>query len=800
MDKYTLPSKPQANPNAIVSGQNYRFTILTDRLIRYEWAADGTFEDRASTFAINRDLPLPEFKVIDGASLEIITKYFHLSYDKNRFSPGGFVVETNAKTTDWGAPWRFGLPSNLNLGGTARTLDDVNGRCDMGEGIMSKAGFAAIDDSQSMLFDGKGFVAGREAGDRIDGYLFCYGRDYKAAIKAFYAVSGKQPSLPRYALGNWWSRYYAYQQEEYLQLMDNFRAHDIPMSVAVIDMDWHLVADEKVPHAGWTGYTWDKKLFPDPKSFGDELHKRNLKITLNDHPHLGIHSHEESYEEMAQFLGHETKDKTPILFNPTDPKFMDAYLNILHRNLEKIACDFWWVDWQQGPYSKVPGIDPLWMLNHFQYLDGARDGKTPLIFSRYAGPGSHRYPVGFSGDTFVTWESLEFQPEFTATASNIGYGWWSHDIGGHLFGGRDDELVTRWFQFGVFSPIMRLHSCNSRWMSKEPWLYRGESEAIMSEFMRLRHRLVPFLYTQNISCSTEDEPLVQPIYWSYPDNEEAYAYPTQYFFTSELMVAPIVQPRNKQSNLGAVKAWLPPRRHVDILNGIVYDGDRETTLYRGLDEYPVLAHEGSIIPLDAEAAPKNGCTNPTAYEVLVVVGQDGEASVIEDPKDDETSSTSDQRKYTIKFDQNDGKVSATVAGKSWSFRFLAVTSIPKDLRVTINGADRTKEASVKVEIYPKTPSLVVECPSLSDGDNEIVIELGANPQLSVMDHKARIEKLLMDYQIEFKLKDRLWEIVESLKKHPINSSIGKLMALGYDEAITGPIAELLLADSRAVHV
>jgi hypothetical protein len=137
------------------------------------------------------------------------------------------------------------------------------------------------------------------------------------------------------------------------------------------------------------------------------------------------------------------------------------------------------IDWQQGEHSRIPGIDPLWyvlpasgrlsqgglsnnltsrMLNHFQFLDTGRDGRKSIIFSRFSGPGSHRYPVGFSGDSVVSWASLEFQPEFTATSSNIGYGWWSHDIGGHMLGGRNDELVTRWVQYGVFSPIFRLHS------------------------------------------------------------------------------------------------------------------------------------------------------------------------------------------------------------------------------------------------------------------------------------------------------------------------------------------------------
>ena len=114
------------------------------------------------------------------------------------------------------------------------------------------------------------------------------------------------------------------------------------------------------------------------------------------------------------------------------------------QGVEKQGVDFWWIDWQQKGGSSVRGIDPLFMLNHTRYLYSARKGDAGLTFSRYAGPGSHRYPVGFSGDSFITWDSLAFQPYFTATAANIGYGWWSHDIGGHMHGIRDEELQTRW--------------------------------------------------------------------------------------------------------------------------------------------------------------------------------------------------------------------------------------------------------------------------------------------------------------------------------------------------------------------
>ncbi|PLB46351.1 putative alpha-xylosidase [Aspergillus steynii IBT 23096] len=793
MEKYRFPTSPRANPQAIIAGPQYRFTVLTDRLVRYEWAEDGQFEDRASTFAVCRDLPLPEFRVVDHESgLEIITPHVQLSYDRQRFGPAGLVAHLTARTTKYGTAWRFGTPSPLNLGGTARTLDLCDGRCDVGDGVLSKAGLAVIDDSHSMLFDGHGFVAARPAGDRVDGYLFAYGRDYRAAIRAFHAVSGNQPVVPRYALGNWWSRYYPYRQDELLQLMDRFRDRDIPLSVAVLDMEWHLVSDKQVPHAGWTGYTWNRDLFPNPTGFGQEIRRRNLKMTLCDHPHSGIHSHEDSYHEMARFLGHDTGNNDPILFDPTRPKFMEAYLAVLHRNLEP-ECDFWWIDWQQGPYSRIPGIDPLWMLNHFHYLDHGRDGKRPLILSRYAGPGSHRYPIGFSGDTFVTWASLEFQPEFTAMASNIGYGWWSHDIGGHIHGGRDDELVTRWLQLGVFSPILRLHSTSSRWMSKEPWLYRPECASTMSDFLRLRHRLVPFLYTQNVRGSTAHEPLVQPVYWEHPYVEEAYSVPNEYFFASTLVVVPIVQPRDKRTNLASARSWLPPhRRLVDIFTGTVYDGDRSLTLHRRLEEYPVLAPEGSIIPLDAETSPPNGCLSPDGFELVIVIGQDGHAEVVEDDPTGEPN----QKVAEIRFEQASGTLTANVCSRAWKFRFLAVSSVD-DVQILIDGADRTTDAAITIAQHPEAPGLLVECPSISQGKHEIIIHLGHNPQLGVIDHKPRLERLIMDYQIQFAMKDRLWECVASSDHQPLNVTTGKLIALGYDEAIVGPIAELLLADSRS---
>ena len=108
---------------------------------------------------------------------------------------------------------------------------------------------------------------------------------------------------PRYAFGNWWSRYHKYTEQTYRELMERFQAEDVPLSVAVIDMDWHLVDIDKKYGSGWTGYTWNRDFFPDPKRFLGWLHEQGLHVTLNVHPADGVRAYEEMYEPMAKALG-----------------------------------------------------------------------------------------------------------------------------------------------------------------------------------------------------------------------------------------------------------------------------------------------------------------------------------------------------------------------------------------------------------------------------------------------------------------------------------------------------------------
>jgi alpha-glucosidase (family GH31 glycosyl hydrolase) len=253
-----------------------------------------------------------------------------------------------------------------------------------------------------------------------------------------------------------------------------------------------------------------------------------------------------------------------------------------------------------------------------------------MDFSRYAGLGSHRYPIGFSGSTFITWESLDFQPYFTANASNVGYGWWSHDIGGHRNGYRDDELTTRWVQYGVFSPIMRLHSSDEVFTGKEPWKFSADAERVMRHFLTLRHQLIPYTYTMNYRFYEENRPLIEPVYYEYPDREEAYQFKNEYYFGSKLLANPITSKADAETKTGAVKTWLPEGIWFDFFTGMCYRGNRKIRMHRTMDSIPVLAKAGGIVPMEQAASVSSRTDNPKKLLIKIFCGADGDFSLYED--------------------------------------------------------------------------------------------------------------------------------------------------------------------------
>lgn len=783
--KYRIPISPQCHPEAAVRGGRYRITVLTPRLFRLEYCESGQVEDRATQCALHRDFPVPEFRTYEkNGWLSVETESLRLTYDKRPFSRSGLSIRLQS-----GRIWRFG-DRPADLGGTARTLDEADGAVPLGPGLVSREGFALLDDSGSMLLREDGWVDSRESGV-TDLYFFGYGHDYAGCLRDFYRLSGRVPLLPRWALGNWWSRYYAYSADSYKALMERFEREQIPFSVSVLDMDWHLVEDVDPKYgSGWTGYTWNPKLFPDPPAFLKWLHDRGMKVTLNVHPADGVRAFEAPYPAIAREMGADASRGEPVDFDAADPHFMEAYFECVHHPLEDQGVDFWWIDWQQGSVCRIPHLDPLWILNHFHYLDSRRRGRRPVIFSRYAGPGSHRYPIGFSGDTVVSWASLAFQPYFTATASNIGYGWWSHDIGGHMHGVRDDELATRWVQLGVFSPIMRLHSTSNRFNSKEPWRFDAVAGGIMKEFLRLRHRLVPYLYTMNRLASREGQPLVRPMYWLAPERPEAYRVPNEYAFGTELIAAPITQKRDPTTRLAQTRAWLPEGDWFDVFSGRRYPGGRMRAFWRPLESLPVLARAGGIVPLAAPGRSLHSTANPETLEVHVFPGADGRFTLWEDAGDtpDDRDENWARTELTLAWGAHAvfciGPAQGNRAGlperRRWVLKFCGVADA--GIRVLADGSPveaRTAYDGERHRLTAVLPPLPVTA--------EIRTELNG-AALASADLAADTFRLLDRAQMPFDRKEIVQRAVEAYGA----GAVPELEAMGLERPLLSALMEILL--------
>lgn len=703
-DAFKINCSPKAKEKQTVVSGNTRITVLTPSLVRVENSKNGVFCDEPTQAVWFRDFDEPEFeKTQRGNKIIIKTEKAEFCYNTSVKKMEYIKLADSRVVKDY---------KSGNLKGTRRTLDQTFGAVKIGDGIVSKNGVALLNDSKTLVIDENAQIVPRNAREK-DIYYFAYGYEYREAVKDFFKLTGHAPLVPRFALGNWWSRYKAYTQQEYIDLMQRFIDEEIPVTVATVDMDWHWVDVmgkfgkeaqsqtsktlvqkfyDAMSKGGWTGYSWNTDLFPDPKGFLDWLHSKNFKVTLNLHPATGVRWFEDCYEEFARFMGDDPKEGKQYPFDITDKKYTEAYFSILHKPMQDDGVNFWWIDWQQGKKTNTPGLDPLWALNHYHSMDIARDGeRRPLILSRFADAGSHRYPLGFSGDTAQNWDVLNFQPYFTSTSSNIGYTWWSHDIGGHHMGKKNDELYTRWVQYGIFSPVNRLHSTSNEFMGKEPWKYNKFAEKAAVDALRFRHRLIPYIYTMNYRTNHDGVALCEPMYYHYPKDEEAYNCPNEFFFGSELIVAPITSPKSKKTNLAGVEVWLPEGRYTDIFTGRIYQGKGKIKLFRDESSIPVLAKEGAIIPLALNDR-TNDSKNPANMELLIYRGNnkfsmyedDGETMNFEKGEFAFTDYEIKESENGLEFSINPARGDTRVLPQSRSYKLSFKDVVSADVTVYIN--------------------------------------------------------------------------------------------------------------------
>src|SRR4051794_38257737 len=327
-ERVRMPGDPVADPAAQVRAQRARCTVLTDRLLRLEWARDGVFEDRGTYAFPNRRATVPPFSVRseDGATV-IDTGALVLRHapDGRPLHGGNTSIELTGSVR---ARWAPGMRDLHNLGGARRTVDGCRGDAALESGLASRSGWALVDDSAGFLFtaDGGWVEARRAHEDLQDLYFFGYGHDYAAAVADYTRFGGRAPLIPRWVLGAWWSRYWPYSADDVRALVGEFRARELPLDVFVLDMDWHTT------HS-WTGYSWNRRLFPDPRGFLEWLHGEGLHTTLNLHPALGVQAFEEAYPEFARAMGVDPAGGGPVPVRIAGPEVARHYFELLHHPL-----------------------------------------------------------------------------------------------------------------------------------------------------------------------------------------------------------------------------------------------------------------------------------------------------------------------------------------------------------------------------------------------------------------------------------------------------------------------------------
>lgn len=653
-------ANPKAADKAVVTEGNARFTVLTPEMIRIEYSPNQKFEDNATFTVVNRDLPVPKYsKKSSGDFLTISTDKLTLKYRKGTdpltdpASPRNLSI--TMKLNGKQVVWYPGKEDPQNLKGTYRTLDNNNGdafRERLESGVISRSGWAVINDSpsavrpdgsRSLAFTGEDGVNGvewvthRADSAALDLYFLGYGHNYKQAVKDFTLIAGSIPLPPDYVFGYWYSKYDNYSDEDFRNIAKSLKDNDINADVMILDMDWHWNGEKGVSggRGGWTGWSWNTNLIPDPAKLLSDLREGGLHVALNLHPADGVNVGDDIFPGMVKDMNLKLPVDHNIPWQLEDTVFAKAFVNNFLRPFEKNGVDFWWLDWQQyltSPY--IDGLGETFWCNHFFFneMKNNRLDHRPLIFHRWGGLGSHRYQIGFSGDTFINYPTLAFLPYFTSTASNVGYVYWGHDLGGHQSDHQQDvndpELLLRWMQMGVFTPIFRTHATKGGNINRMIWTYDNFPQ--LNDAVKLRYAIFPYLYTAARQSHDTGIGICRPMYYDYPESENAYKYEGQYLFGDDILVAPVVEP--SENGISKKSIWFPEGNWWSVAHGKMISGDAVKTLDFTLDQIPYFYREGSIIVNNPPEA-KSTTDRPDRLILNIVAGKDGSATLYEDSGD-----------------------------------------------------------------------------------------------------------------------------------------------------------------------
>jgi len=519
-----------------------------------------------------------------------------------------------------------------------------------------------------------------EVADTID-YYFLYGPEFDKIIASYRELTGAAPLFGRWAYGFWQCKNRYKSQEEITGIAQKYRDLHLPVDGIVQDWFWWNRKGEHIFNRN----------YPDPKGMVDKLHDLNFHLMISVWPFFEPGSKE--YAEMDQrgfFIERTKQPHLPFhqlgmaVYDPTNPEARKSYWELMNQHLFKIGVDAWWLDTTEpetegqeenillghrlhiGSGDRYANIFPLMTTQAvYEGQRGASDQKRVFILSRSAFSGAQRNSVtAWSGDVLTSWLSFRRQIPAGLNFSVSGLPYWTTDIGGFISGGdlsdpKFRELFVRWFQFGAFSPVFRVHGTRYNPDENELWSYGPEAGKILLEYDNLRYRLLPYIYSLAWKTTSDSYTPMRPLVMDFRTDVNAQNVGDQFMYGPAFLVNPVTE-----QGATTRRIYFPQAKWYDFWTGSGAEGGKFVDVAAPLDRLPLYVRAGSIVPMGPEqeyASQMRG----SSIELRIYPGANGDFTLYEDEGD---SYNYEKGKYsTIPIHWEDSTQRLTIGDRKGSF-------------------------------------------------------------------------------------------------------------------------------------
>ncbi len=514
-----------------------------------------------------------------------------------------------------------------------------------------------------------------EMADTVD-YYFLYGPEMDQIVSEYRELTGQAPLFGKWAYGFWQSKNRYNSQDELLRVAHEYRQLGIPADNIVQDWFW------------WTrmGSFVFNKNYPDPKAMVDALHQDHFHIMISVWPTFQPGTAPfETMQRNGWFIHMNSPQAGWLpgsgLYDAFSAKARAYYWSLMDQNLFRLGFDAWWLDTTEpetfveqnlmasahtamGNGARYANLYPLMTtMGVYQGQRQATSEKRVFILTRSAGAGMQRNAAAaWSGDLFGTWTAFKRQVPAGLNYSLTGLPYWTTDIGGFVWGNPDDpayrELFVRWFEYGAFCPVFRVHGTRASG-DNAIWSYGTQAQSILTKYDVLRYRLLPYIYSAAWRVTHDAYTMMRPLVMDFPNDPAAREVGNQFLFGPAILVNPVTSPGAQNRRL-----YLPGGTWYDFWTGQPQPGSRWITAPAPLGTMPLYVRAGSIVPLGPEiqyAGQKAGAP----IELRVYPGADASFTLYQD---DGTTYDYEKGEYsTIPMRWNDSAHTMTIGARQGSF-------------------------------------------------------------------------------------------------------------------------------------